>query len=221
MNANIPMGTGIWSMHYIGMLAFSLPIPVAYHWPTVLLSLFAAILASLVALGVVSRQKMGWSRALTGSVLMGAGIASMHYIGMAAMRLAAICQFNSFLVVLSVVFAVLISLTALWITFHFRDEKTGIGWEKLAGAAVMGAAIPVMHYTGMAAASFTPFDKPTDLSHAVSISTLGTGGIAAVTFVVLGLALLTSSVDRRSVTQALEVQEEKLQQTEAYLSEAQ
>jgi NO-binding membrane sensor protein with MHYT domain/signal transduction histidine kinase len=215
------MGTGIWSMHYIGMLAFILPIPVAYHWPTVLLSLFAAILASVVALGVVSRQKMGWFRALAGSVLMGAGIASMHYIGMAAMRLPAVCQFNSFLVVLSVVLAVLISLAALWITFHFRDEKPGIGWEKLAGAVVMGAAIPVMHYTGMAAASFTLSGVPVDLSHAVSISTLGTAGIAAVTFVVLGLALLTSWVDRRFATQTLEVQEKKLQQSEAYLSEAQ
>jgi PAS domain S-box-containing protein len=217
----VAMGTGIWSMHYIGMLAFILPIPVAYHWPTVLLSLFAAILASVVALGVVSRQRMGRFRALAGSVLMGAGIASMHYIGMAAMRLPANCQFNSFLVVLSVVFAVLISLAALWITFHFRDEKTGIGWDKLVGAVVMGAAIPVMHYTGMAAASFTPSDMPADLSHAVSISTLGTAGIAAATFIVLGLALLTSWVDRRFATQTLEVQEKKLQQSEAYLSEAQ
>ncbi len=86
---------------------------------------------------------------------MGAGIASMHYIGMTAMRLPAMCHFNSFLVVLSVLFAVLISLAALWITFRFRDEKMGMGREKLAGAVVMGAAIPVMHYTGMAAASFT------------------------------------------------------------------
>ena len=132
------MGTGIWSMHYIGMLAFSLPIPVAYHWPTVLLSLFAAIFASIIALYVVSRERMSAIQALAGSVLMGAGIASMHYIGMAAMRLSAICRFNSFLVVLSVVFAVLISLAAIWITFHFRDEKTGIGREKLAGAVVMG-----------------------------------------------------------------------------------
>src|ERR1700682_1143313 len=215
------MGTGIWSMHYIGMLAFVLPVPVAYHWPTVLLSLFAAILASVIALYVVSRQKMGASRAFAGSVLMGAGIASMHYIGMAAMRLPAICQFNPFLVVLSVVSAVLISLAALWITFHFRDEKTGIGWEKSAGAVVMGAAIPVMHYTGMAAASFTPSGKPTDLSHAVNISTLGTAGIAAVPFTVLGLVLLTSWVDRRFATQTLELQEEKLQQSEAYLAEAQ
>jgi len=215
------MGTGIWSMHYIGMLAFVLPIPMAYHWPTVLLSLFAAILASVIALYVASRPKMGALRALAGSVLMGAGIASMHYIGMAAMRLPALCQFNSFLVVLSVAFAVLISLVALWIAFHFRDEKMGMGWEKLAGAVVMGAAIPVMHYTGMAAASFTSSTMPVDLSHAVSISTLGTAGISAVTFIVLGLALLTSSIDRRFAARTLEVQEEKLQQSEAYLSEAQ
>jgi PAS domain S-box-containing protein len=215
------MGTGIWSMHYIGMLAFILPIPVAYHWPTVLLSLFAAVVASVIALYVVSRQKMGASRAVAGSVLMGAGIASMHYIGMAAMRLPAICQFNPSLVVMSVAFAVLISFAALWITFHFRDEKTGIGREKLAGAVVMGAAIPVMHYTGMAAASFTSLGMPADLSRAVSISTLGTAGIAAVTFVVLGLAVLTSWVDRRFAAQTLELQEEKLQRSEAYLAEAQ
>src|ERR1700748_797274 len=167
------MGTGIWSMHYIGMLAFVLPVSVAYHWPTVLLSLFAAILASAIALYVVSRQKLGASRAVAGSVLMGAGIASMHYIGMAAMRLPAICRFSSSLVVMSVVFAVSISLAALWITFHFRDENTGIGREKLAGAIVMGAAIPIMHYTGMAAASFTSSGMPVDLSHAVSILHLG------------------------------------------------
>jgi PAS domain S-box-containing protein len=225
------MGTGIWSMHYIGMLAFILPVPVAYHWPTVLLSLFAAILASVIALYVVSRQKMSSVRALSGSVLMGAGIASMHYIGMAAMRLPAMCQFNTFLVVLSVVFAVLISLVALWITFHFREEETGSAWRKIAGAAVMGAAIPVMHYTGMAAAQFKPSGMPVDLSNAVSISTLSTAGIAIVTLIVLGLALLTSWLDRRFAAQALELHrsderyrqlaKEKLQQSEAYLSEAQ
>src|SRR6267143_1886785 len=199
------VGTGIWSMHYIGMLAFVLPIPMAYHWPTVLLSLGAAIVASVIALYVVSRQKMGASRAVAGSVLMGAGIASMHYIGMAAMRLPAICHYNSPLVILSVVFAILISLAALWITFHFRDEKTGMGWEKLAGAIVMGAAIPVMHYTGMAAASFTPSNMPVDLSHAVSISILGTAGIAAATLLVLVLALLTSWADRRFTARTLEL----------------
>src|SRR5258705_2208940 len=208
-------------MHYIGMLAFVLSVPVAYHWPTVLLSLLAAILASAIALYVVSRQKMGAFRAFVGSVLMGGGIAGMHYIGMAAMRLAAICHYNSFLVVLSVVFAVLISLDALWITFHVRDEKAATGWRKIAGAVVMGAAIPVMHYTGMAAAHFTASGMPVDLSRAISISTLGTAGIVAATLLVLGLALLTSSVDRRFAAQSLELQEEKLQRSEAYLAEAQ
>jgi NO-binding membrane sensor protein with MHYT domain/GAF domain-containing protein len=215
------MGIGIWSMHYIGMLACMLPVPVAYHWPTVLLSLFPAILASVIALYVVSRQKMGAFQAFAGSVLMGAGIASMHYIGMAAMRLPATLQYDSFLVVLSVVFAVLISLAALWITFHFRDEKTEIGWRKTAGAVLMGAGIASMHYIGMAAASFTPSGIPADLSRAVSISALGTAGIAAATLIVLGLALLTAWVDRRFAAQTFKVQEEKLQHSEAYLSEAQ
>src|SRR5260221_14294845 len=75
------MGTGIWSMHYIGMLAVMLPIPVAYHWPTVLLSLLAAILAAVVALGVGSRRKMGAFPALAGCVLLGGGISSMRYNG--------------------------------------------------------------------------------------------------------------------------------------------
>src|SRR5260370_13621759 len=124
------------------------------------------------------------------------------------------CLFNCFLVLVSVVFAVLITLAALWITFHLRDVKTGIGWEKLGGSVVMGSAIPVMHYTGMAAASFTPSSVRADLSHAVSISLVGTTGIAVVTFLVLGLALLTSWVDRRFA-------ERKLERSEAYLAEAQ
>src|ERR1700693_2097461 len=88
------MGLGIWSMHYIGMLAFQLPVPVFYDWPTVLVSLLAAIFASLVALFVVSRKKMGLLQALVGCVIMGGGIAGMHYIGMAAMRLPAKCQYS-------------------------------------------------------------------------------------------------------------------------------
>src|SRR5919197_5266390 len=95
------MGLGIWSMHYIGMLAFSLPVLVLYDWPTVLLSLLAAVFASAVALFVVSRKKMGWRRALLGSAIMGGGIATMHYTGMAAMRLPATCSYDSLLLTLS------------------------------------------------------------------------------------------------------------------------
>src|SRR5271165_4813003 len=105
----IAMGIGIWSMHYVGMLAFRLPVPVQYDWPTVLLSLLAAIFASAVALFVVSRQEMTRSRAIIGSVFMGSGIAGMHYIGMAAMRLPATCYYSRPIVAASVAVAVLIS----------------------------------------------------------------------------------------------------------------
>src|SRR5882724_1547507 len=80
------MGIGIWAMHYIGMLAFSLPVTIWYDWPTVALSLLCAVFASAVALFVVSRQRMRLQHALLGSLVMGSGIAAMHYIGMAAMR---------------------------------------------------------------------------------------------------------------------------------------
>lgn len=202
----IAMGLGIWSMHYIGMLAFSLPIPVRYFLPTVAMSLLAAIFASAVALYVVSRQKMGPLPAAIGSIIMGSGIAGMHYIGMAAMRLAAECMYDIRLVSLSVVLAIAISWVALWLTFRFRKEKKGTGWRKIASALVMGAAIPVMHYTGMVAASFAPSGVPPDWSHAVSISSLGIAAITIVTFMVLSLALLTSFLDRRFSAQTLELE---------------
>jgi NO-binding membrane sensor protein with MHYT domain len=142
-------------MHYIGMLAFHLPIPVQYDWPTGLVSLVAAIFASAVALFVVSRRQMGLTQAVVGSLFMGAGIAAMHYIGMAAMRLPAMHRYSPALVALSVVLAIVISFVALWLTFHFRGDTAPWGWMKITSALVMGAAIPVMHYTGMAAASFT------------------------------------------------------------------
>ncbi len=203
----VAMGTGIWSMHYVGMLAFHLPVRVEYDWPTVLLSLAAAILASAVALFVVSREKMGLLQAIVGSVFMGGGIAGMHYIGMAAMRLPAMCHFSKLIVAVSVALAVVISFVALLLTFHFRGETTSGGWRKMLSAAVMGAAIPVMHYTGMAAVSYTasPTDQG-DLSHALNISTLGITGIVVVTFVILIVTLLTSRADRRFAAQALELE---------------
>ncbi len=203
----VAMGLGIWSMHYVGMLAFRLPVSVQYDWPTVLVSLLAAIIASVIALFVVSREKMGFVRAITGSVFMGSAIASMHYIGMVAMRLPAMCHFSSAIVVLSVVLAILISLIALWLAFHFREETKSGGWQKIVSAIAMGAAIPVMHYTGMAAASFTPSMVDYGrLTHALTISSLGTTSIIVVTFMTLGLTLLTSLADRRFSVQALKLE---------------
>ena len=199
------MGVGIWSMHYIGMLAFSLPVLVLYDWPTVLLSLMAAVFAAAVALFVVSRKKMGWPQALAGSAIMGSGIATMHYTGMAAMRLPAKCSYDLRLLILSVVLAIVISLVALWLTFRFREDAKAFAWWKTASAIVMGAAIPVMHYTGMAAARFTPSTVVPDTAHAVSTSTLGITGVTAVTLLVLGVAVLTSAVDRRFSAQRLQL----------------
>jgi NO-binding membrane sensor protein with MHYT domain len=97
----LAMGIGIWSMHYMGMEAFRLPVPVEYDWPTVILSMIAAVSASAVALFVVSRKTMGMTAAILGSLLMGSGIAAMHYIGMEAMRLPAMCHYSTRLVTLS------------------------------------------------------------------------------------------------------------------------
>jgi PAS domain S-box-containing protein len=203
------MGFGIWSMHFTGMLAFSLPVPVAYDWPTVLLSLATAIFSSAVALYVVSRPMMGTVPALVGSVVMGSGIAALHYIGMAAMRFAGTCGFSPGLVTLSVVLAILFSLASFWLAFHFRAEAVGTGWQRVVGAIFLGAAISVMHYTGMAAASFNSSLVLPDLSHAVSISSLGTVAIGVVTLMVQTLAVSTSFVDRRFAAQSLELQTSK------------
>jgi diguanylate cyclase (GGDEF)-like protein/PAS domain S-box-containing protein len=201
------MGIGIWSMHYIGMLAFRLPVPIQYDWPTVLVSLVAAILASAIALFVVSRKKMGLMRAIVGSVFMGSGIAGMHYIGMAAMRLPATCQFSWALITISVILAIVISFVAIWLAFYFQGETRSGGWRKALSAVVMGVGIPVMHYTGMAAARFSPsVSAGGNLSHALSISSLGMTSIIVATFMTLGLTVLTSLADRRFSAQALELE---------------
>jgi len=197
------MGLGIWAMHYIGMLAFKLPIPVLYDWPLVLLSLLAAMAASWVSLFVVSRQTMRMPQALAGSVVMGSGIAGMHYIGMEAMRMPAMCHYSVGLVMVSIVLAMLSSFAALWIAFALRSHA-GWGWRKIAAAITLGSAIPLMHYAGMAAVHFVPMPlDPARLQHAVSISEVGVVSIVVVTGVVLGLVFLTSLIDRRFAVQTV------------------
>jgi PAS domain S-box-containing protein len=192
----IAMGIGIWAMHFKGMLALRLPVPVEYHWPTVLASLLVAILASGVALYVASCRKMGLVAALTGSIFMATGIAGMHYIGMAAMRLPAISRYSPPLVTCSILLAILFSLIALLMAFDLREETRWSVPRRLGSATVMGVAVSAMHYTGMAAASFIAA-SPADLSHAVTISPLANNGIATVTLIVIVAAITTSSVDRR------------------------
>jgi len=200
------MGLGIWSMHFTGMLAFNLPIPVLYDWPTVLVSLLAAILASAVAFYVVSRKKMGRAQVLTGTVLMGLGIVGMHYIGMAAMRLSAVLQYSPPLVALSAVISGVASLVALKFTFDYCTDFSQTALAKVISAAAMGTAIFLMHYAGMWSASFIPSAVLPDIAHAVSISTLGLSGIVIGTLAVQSVAIVTSSVDRRLASQAQELQ---------------
>jgi diguanylate cyclase (GGDEF)-like protein/PAS domain S-box-containing protein len=182
-------------MHYIGMLAFSMSMPVLYDFPTVVLSLLAAIVAAAVALLVVSRPTMGVRQELTGSVFMGTGIAAMHYIGMAAMRVPAKISYKWGIVAVSIVLAIAISLVALILTFRVRDEKR-TSLRKIISALVMGSAIPTMHYTGMAAATFSASGQTPNLSHAVAISSLGIAAISITSLLVLILAIVTAFLDR-------------------------
>jgi NO-binding membrane sensor protein with MHYT domain len=185
----ISMGTGIWSMHYTGMLAYQLPVPVYYHIPTVVVSLVAAICASFIALFVISRERMDVLHVVGGSLLMAAGIVAMHYTGMAAMRLQAMHEYDTELVMASVVIAVLVAFAALGLTFQFREEKPGM-LLKILCSITMGLAIPGMHYTAMAAVSYMPASTPPDLTYAVDISALASTAIIILTFVILGSVVL-------------------------------
>jgi signal transduction histidine kinase/uncharacterized membrane protein len=149
------MGMGIWSMHFVGMLAFSLPVPVAYHIPTVVLSVLFAIAASFAALHIVGRSKPTIRRIVSGGILLAAGIVAMHYVGMEAMLIP--IRYDAFYVGLSVLIALIAAITALWLSFYFRRDRAanrGYILLKLGSALIMGAAVAGMHYVGMVAASF-------------------------------------------------------------------
>jgi two-component system sensor histidine kinase/response regulator len=149
------MGTGIWSMHFIGMLAFHLPIPIAYDVPTTLLSMLIAVLVSGFALYTINRSALSIRRLLVSGLFMGVGIASMHYTGMAAIPLSPAIAYDPLLFGASVLIAVAASIVALWIAFHLRSQAVvNVVTKRVGAALVMGVAIVGMHYTGMAAARF-------------------------------------------------------------------
>ena len=191
------MGLGIWSMHFVGMLAFHLPVPIWYDIPLMLLSVLVAIAASLLALIIVTRPRVTLATLIPGGIVMGVAIAGMHYIGMASLRTAASISYSVPIVLASVLIAVVASLVALALAFRFRSDTTIRGrLLKLLSASVMGAAIAGMHYTAMAAARFVP-------SHAMQPSSLaidatGELGAAVVGSTVLAiiLALIGAVIDR-------------------------
>lgn len=208
----VAMGTGIWAMHYVGMFALKLPVEVKYDWLRVLLSIVVAVVGSGLGFLFVSRPVMNRLSWLVGSVLLGSGIASMHYIGMAAMNDSLECVYNGWLVALSIFLAIVVSAIALKLTHRIQDDDRRSNLHKLRAALVMGMAIPVMHYVGMAAATFvmTSHEAPTD-ARALSISNLALGGIVVVTLVILGIAILTSWLDRRLYQQAAELERSRKQ----------
>src|ERR1700686_4581450 len=152
----IAMGIGIWSMHFIGMLAFSLPIPLAYNVPTTLASLAVAIVTSAFALRITSGQRLTIARLGGSAVVMGAGISTMHYMGMAAITVVPGISYDPLLVAASILIAVVASFVALWLFFRLREGNSLYQWlTRIAAAVVMGLAISGMHYTAMAASPFS------------------------------------------------------------------
>ena len=190
--AGIAMGGGIWAMHFIAMLAFSLPVPLTYDIPPTLGSLLLAIAVTSIAFVIVCGGRFRAPRLILGGLIMGLGVAGMHYTGMAALRGPAEMSFRPVLVAASIAIAIAASTAALWIALRV----TGFAW-RLAAAVVMGLAVSSMHYTGMAATCFTA--DP-------SLGSAGTTGldrgtlalmVAVGAVVILSLALTSAAVDRR------------------------
>jgi len=150
------MGIGIWSMHFIGMIALSLPVPIGYDIATTGVSMFIASVVSFLALALVTRGELSATRIALGGAIMGMGIATMHYTGMAAMVMSPPVRYSPWIVAASIGIAIAASIAALWIAFILRgaSDELNIVPKRLGAALVMGMAITSMHYTGMSAATF-------------------------------------------------------------------
>jgi len=192
----ISMGSGIWAMHFVGMLAFHLPVEVVYFWPTTLVAILVAIAASGVALAIVRLKGMGLSYALVSGCILGSGVAGLHYLGMSAMRMPAMYVLNPWTVAAAVALGIVFATVGMWLGYGLRDEPEYTVWKKLGGGLFMGAAVSSMHYTGMASASFRPSSAPA-LAHTVYVSTLGSLGISAVILSLLGTTIAACFAGRQ------------------------
>ena len=206
------MGIGIWSMHFLGMLAFMLPMPMSYDPLITLLSLLIAIASSAFALWMVCGENLSSFQLGVGAVLMGGGIAAMHYTGMAAMRMQPGIRYIPSLFILSIVIAVTASGTALWIAFRLRKHSSFIKRLRAGASVIMGIAIAGMHYTGMAAAEFPKNSVCAAGGSGVS-STWMAPLIIVFALCVLSVALIVSWLDFRAsiLASALENANQELQ----------
>jgi NO-binding membrane sensor protein with MHYT domain/nitrogen-specific signal transduction histidine kinase/CheY-like chemotaxis protein len=194
---SLALGVGIWSMHFVGMLAFHLPVPITYQVGWVVLSVLVAIAASALALIVVSRPHVRTPALAEGALCMGPAIAGMHYLGMAGLNVPAALHWESRLVVTSIVIAIAASFVGLGLAYHLRsDESPGGLARRIGSASVMGVAIAGMHYTGMAAAHFTAPGRTGDPAGGLLASGDLALGVTAGTVVILALSLMGGIVDR-------------------------
>ncbi|MGI4829890.1 MAG: diguanylate cyclase, partial [Janthinobacterium lividum] len=196
----LSMSTGIWSMHFVGLLAYRMQTPVRYDWPTELVSMVAALAASGIVLGFITRRTLSWTATGFGGALMGGAIASMHYIGMAAIRTPMNMTYSGFLVSLSIVSAITISTIGLRLTYGSKSIVRGWSAKKARNALLMGLAVPLLHYISMGATKWTPGPgrfSSTDLQHALSISTLSATGIVLVSLFILAIAIVSARIDHQ------------------------
>ena len=193
LSGSVALGGGVWSMHFIGMLAFDLCTPVDYGWRLTLLSMLPAIAASWVALHLITRNKLHFSQLFVGGLLVGSGIGSMHYLGMAAMQMALLLRYDLLMFVVSIVVAVMLAMLALWIRFgldsvmHWRLNST---MKTSIASVVMGGAIAGMHYTGMAAARFVRPAGGEISSQSGEMSTYLAIGVTLITIIITTLVLV-------------------------------
>src|SRR6202011_4753989 len=181
----VSMGCGIWSMHFVGMLALSLPIALSYDVATTLASLAIAIGLSGFALSIASRPQISMKRLAVGAVVMGLGICGMHYSGMSAIQILPVITYEPSLLLASGLIAVAASFAALWLFFRLRKgHSRQMVLARLGAAVVMGLAISGMHYTGMAASRFAPG------SYCTGVSSPDNKWLA-ITIAVIALAVLT------------------------------
>lgn len=151
VGGSLAMGTGIWSMHFVGMLAVTLPIEVGYAYAVTAMSWVTAVLASGVALYIASRERPSSLTLVVGALSMGLGVCAMHYIGMAALEMSPTIRWNPWLIATSAAVAIVASAAALMIFAWLRRAAGNVGWRvRTAAALAMGAAVCGMHYTGMA-----------------------------------------------------------------------
>jgi diguanylate cyclase (GGDEF)-like protein len=193
----VAMGAGIWSMHFVGMLAFKLPISMSYDLETTIASLVIAVIASAFALYVVGRRTPNLANLAAAAVTMGIGIAAMHYTGMAAMNVAPHPSYNMLLVVASIALAIAASALALTLGFRLRSDATAnIMGKRLLAALAMGVGICAVHYTAMAAAQFDPGTICTAPNFEIDQFWMAIA-VAAMTLLFLGATMLILTVDVR------------------------